>query len=102
MAQRPYNHVTRRGPDPAGILEPFPDLTEAQIAWLERHYPPRCYTAREDLEQHLQYAGVVAFSDMLYAQWADKQRDASTPGVSVELGDDSPLPSDAEDASRQP
>lgn len=41
-------------PDPADA----PRFTQAQVDWLERAYPPRCYDpALETVEEHLHYGG---------------------------------------------
>ena len=68
--QRPVNHVTREQAKRAqerGL--PCPDLTEAQVAWLEVHFAPKCYEpTKENLEAHLKYAGKVELVAMLRAQ----------------------------------
>lgn len=35
----------------------WPNFTEAQVAFLERLYPPRCLGPHEQVEDHLRYAG---------------------------------------------
>ncbi len=39
--------------------EPWPQFTEAQAAFLEKLFPPRCIGTDQRLEDHLRYAGKV-------------------------------------------
>lgn len=39
--------------------EPWPTFTDPQVAFLERMFPARCLGLREQVEDHLRYAGKV-------------------------------------------
>lgn len=72
--KKPQNHVTR---GLASKLEhtgtPFPDLTQAQVDWIKANIPPKCYDHRSEvIEDHLKYAGKVAWGLELINQWEER------------------------------
>jgi hypothetical protein len=77
MRDKPQNHVTRAMQFPADQGERgrgggrVPDLTHQLLDALEERYPPRCLGTQETVEQHLRYAGVVAFIAQLRKEYSD-------------------------------
>lgn len=64
---RPLNHVEKEmAAMQATSLSALPLLTEAQLTQLEAALVPRCYNHnRENLEDHIQYGGMVLLAGLL-------------------------------------
>lgn len=73
---KPRNHATeemaKRLKD-GGKAGPIPEIDLTLLEFLERLFPPRCYTAEgESLEDHLQYAGAVALVQCLRTSYEEQ------------------------------
>lgn len=72
---KPHNHVTRALLEAAAGApsDLIPEVPEDLLLFLEKLYPPKCYTARgESLEQHLLYAGMVELVAYLRASYEEQ------------------------------
>lgn len=47
--------------------ERFPEVTRSLVTYLKEHYPPRCRSLGEPVEEHERYAGKVELAEDLIA-----------------------------------
>lgn len=76
--QKPENYITRAarerilGAQTPAV--PVPRVSEELIKWLEATFPPKCYEpAKERIEDHLLYAGMVTLIQSMKITMTEQQ-----------------------------
>lgn len=64
-------------------MRPIPDSTRDLLDDLEEHYPARCKSPDESLEDHLRYAGMVELIDVLRQRYEWTQENSRIPDIDL-------------------